>query len=85
MSEPTKCFRCRGNLKAGYIPNGVYNLIFPSSWVEGVPEFSSTWLTRGGWFGEPLDQKRLMSKSRFKIVTYRCTFCGMLESYAPNT
>jgi hypothetical protein len=26
-----------------------------------------------------------MSKSRLRIVTYRCTSCGMLESYAPNT
>jgi hypothetical protein len=85
MSEPTKCLRCHGNLEAGYIPNGVYNLVFPSSWVKGVPELRSSWRTRGGWFGDSLDQKRLMSKSRFRIVTYRCTSCGMLESYAPNT
>jgi hypothetical protein len=86
MSEPTKCLRCQGSLVVGYIPDASYTTIFASSWIEGAPEFRSGWLSRGrGWLGKPLDQKRFMSKSRLTVITYRCTSCGMLESYAPGT
>lgn len=87
MSEPTKCLRCQGNLQKGYVLDASWNAFFPSSWVEGVPEFiSGGWLIlTSRWFGKPLDQRRLMSKSRLSIVSYRCTTCGVLESYAPST
>jgi hypothetical protein len=86
MPEPTKCLRCQGSLVEGYVPDASYASIFVPSWIEGAPEYASGWLSRArsGWLGKALDPKRLMSKTRLTIVTYRCTSCGMLESYAPS-
>jgi hypothetical protein len=87
MSEPPKCRRCQGGMKAGYIPDASYNAVFVSQWVEGIPQTESGWLAalRKGWFGPPLSSSNLKGKSPLAIVTYRCTSCGLLESYAPST
>lgn len=42
-------------------------------WAEGVPE-------RSFWTG--LNMAR---RERHAVVTYRCSACGYLESYAPST
>lgn len=87
MSEPTKCLRCQGDLKTGFIQDVSQNAIFLSSWVEGSPEIRSGWLAAmlgGDWMGKPLDSKSVMGRRRLPIVAYRCTSCGMLEMYAPN-
>jgi hypothetical protein len=74
-------------MKTGYIPDASYNAVFAPSWVEGVPEYQSGWRAalRWGWFGKPLDLSRVRTGERHGIVTYRCTSCGMLESYAPDS
>ena len=41
-------------------------------WAEGVPE-------RSFWTG-----LNLASRERHAVVTYRCSACGYLESYAPS-
>jgi hypothetical protein len=87
VSEPTKCLRCQGDLKVGFIPDAAYNAIFLTSWVEGTPEIRSGWLTtlRGAYLvGKVLNFKNLMDRTKHPIVAYRCTSCGMLELYAPS-
>ena len=44
----------------------------PSEWAEGVPK--RTFL---GWLN-------LDGRERHAVVTYRCSACGYLESYAPS-
>lgn len=41
-------------------------------WAEGVPE-------RSFWTG-----LKLAGRERHAVVTYRCSACGYLESYAPS-
>jgi hypothetical protein len=41
-------------------------------WAEGVPE-------RSFWMG-----LKLAGRERHAVVTYRCSACGYLESYAPS-
>jgi hypothetical protein len=85
MSEPTKCLRCQGDLKAGFIPDGSYNSVFLSSWVEGTPEISTgsrATAIGGGWMGQIVDAKNLINRPKLPIIAYRCTSCGMLEIYA---
>jgi hypothetical protein len=41
-------------------------------WVSGIPDTSI-------WVG-----LKLKGRERLEIVTYRCTRCGYLESYAPS-
>jgi hypothetical protein len=87
MSDLTKCIRCHGDLKAGFIPDASYNAIFLTSWVEGAPEISTGWLRTllgGGWMGKALDIKNLMGRPKHPIIAYRCASCGMLELRARN-
>jgi hypothetical protein len=41
-------------------------------WAEGAPE-------RAFWMG-----LNLAGRERHAVVTYRCSACGYLESYAPS-
>jgi hypothetical protein len=88
VSEPAKCLRCQGDLKAGFIPDASYNAIFLTSWVEGTPEIKTGWLValRGAdLVGKVLNFKNLMNRPKHPIVAYRCTACGMLELHAPSS
>lgn len=43
-----------------------------TTWVSGMPDYSV-------WMG-----LKLKGHTRLESVTYRCTRCGYLESYAPS-
>ena len=45
---------------------------FAPEWAEGVPE-------RSFWTG-----LNVAGRERHAVVTYRCSACGYLESYAPS-
>ena len=45
---------------------------FAPEWTEGVPK-------RSFWTG-----LNLAGRERHAVVTYRCSACGYLESYAPS-
>ena len=49
------------------------NFGFAPEWAEGAP-------TRSFWTG-----LNLAARERHSVVTYRCSACGYLESYAPST
>jgi hypothetical protein len=46
---------------------------FAPEWAEGVPQ-------RSFWTG-----LKLAGRERLAVVTYRCSTCGYLVSYAPPT
>jgi hypothetical protein len=58
-------------MELGYVVDVVHYSALQSSWTSGKPERR---LFRGGikWF----------RRERIPIVSYRCTNCGFLESYA---
>jgi hypothetical protein len=87
VSEPTKCLRCQGDLKAGFIPDASHSAIFLLSWIEGAPGMRSGWLSAmlgGGWMGKALDIKNFTGRQKLPIVAYRCTSCGTLELRASD-
>ena len=67
------CSKCKGTMEVGVIPDVAHGRIFVSSWQRGVAE-------KG-----PLGGLKRMGKTRYEITAYRCTSCGYLESYAPQT
>jgi hypothetical protein len=74
MSEP-RCPKCEAAMQTGFIvdkglPHGS---VSTPEWAEGTPEPSF-------WSGV-----KLRGVVVHPVVTYRCTRCGYLESYAPAT
>lgn len=70
MPQPT-CPTCRVPMEEGFmIDRGHHNVTMTAEWVKGIPE--RTW-----WSGV-----RLKGKERLPAVTYHCTRCGLLQSYA---
>ena len=64
------CGKCGGRMEEGFQLDLTRNSDAVSHWVEGAP------LKR--WFGLNIRGKR-----RLPIEAWRCTRCGLLESYAP--
>jgi hypothetical protein len=63
------CPKCQGKMDVGVVPDETFNRTLPSTWYEGVPT--------KGFFG-----LKVRGNKSFEIMTYRCTACGYLESYA---
>lgn len=58
-------------MQLGFIPDYYHEYgVTPAKWVEGEPEKSF-------WTGAKVPKGKA-----HKVVTYRCTQCGYLESYA---
>lgn len=69
---PETCARCGSRQEKGFlIDRGDMHLITESTWASGEPN-------RSFWRGIVVqkDQRTL------PVSTYRCTRCGLLESYA---
>jgi hypothetical protein len=66
------CPKCKARMEEGFIVDYAYGWAkrVQSKWVGGAPVYS--W-----WLGLNLRRKRAIY-----VVTYRCTTCGFLESYA---
>jgi hypothetical protein len=67
----TSCHKCGHAMERGYVLDAMHgggNRV--EHWAEGHPEASF-------WFGLKLKGRRVMT-----VTTWRCTGCGLLESYA---
>ena len=67
-SPQLACGKCGGTMEEGFLLDHSHMVQVPSEWVEGPP-------VRSFWSGFKADVRR-------KVVTFRCTECGHLESYA---
>jgi hypothetical protein len=66
-----RCPKCGGAMEKGIMTDHFnYTSKVQSEWVSGAPELSF-------WTGV-----KITGKKRLKVVAYRCTGCGYLESYA---
>lgn len=66
-----ECLRCRSTMERGFvIDQGPHPQSGKREWIEGAPQPSF-------WSGVKTKGKRV-----FPVLTFRCTRCGALESYA---
>ena len=64
------CPKCSGEMELGFVPDRAsLTRRYPQLWFSGELE--------AGLFG-----MKLMGRATRGVVTYRCTKCGYLESYA---
>ena len=70
-AESLSCYRCQGNSTLGMLvePRDQHQV----RWVPGT--------ARGGMAGRFLGEGS-GDRERYRVVTYRCTRCGALESFA---
>jgi hypothetical protein len=66
----SECPKCKGDMEDGFIADRTDGNPYVSRWVEGQPE--KTWNLG----------VRIKGKVQRNISTYRCCYCGYLESYA---
>ena len=67
-----KCSKCGALMEIGFIPEFSYPQgIILNSWIKGKPEY-------GVWSGGP----KIRRKEMLPVLSYRCSACGYLESYA---
>jgi hypothetical protein len=64
------CSKCNGAMEPGFIVDYNYGAATQPEWATGEPHYSM-------WTGI-----RLKGRSRYKVITSRCSKCGFLESYA---
>lgn len=72
MTLPSVCMRCRGVLEPGFIVDrGDMDVLHEAAWASGTPRrrlLQTTAVEKG---------QRLLA-----IRTWRCTRCGLLETYS---
>jgi hypothetical protein len=73
MNDPVSCARCHGSMEPGFIVDHDYGAVAKSEWASGEPKYSH-------WLGMKMSNRR-----RYDVITYRCTRCGALESYARDS
>jgi len=59
-------------MEPGYMLDRGDSALAQSAWIEGAPE-------RSVWTG-----LKLKGHQRLSVLSYRCSKCGYLESYAPS-
>ena len=69
-----RCPKCQRTMEKGYVAELTYGSILQSAWTPGEP------IPRR--FGGGIKWNR---KDNIPIITFRCTSCGYLESYAPRS
>jgi len=65
------CPKCNRTMEIGFITDVAYGAVFQSSWLPGIPVVRRF---VGGVKWRQQDCRH--------VVTYRCSSCGFLESYA---
>ena len=70
MADPT-CPKCSRAMTRGFVVDEGYGVAGVSTWQDGDPRKSF-------WTGV-----KQLKDEQHEIVTWRCTGCGYLESYAP--
>ncbi len=64
------CGKCGGRMEQGFIPEAKDHSMKVERWVEGAPQKK--------WYG-----LKTRGLRQHEIETWRCSRCGLLESYAP--
>lgn len=70
-TDVSRCPKCNHTMERGYVADIGYGAVFQSGWTPGEPE-----------------PRRIVGGIKWRkgdnvsIVTYRCSGCGYLESYA---
>lgn len=77
MVRNLNCSRCGGMMQTGFIRDTSQNATVQSYWVEGEPQNTR-------FLGMDMGTLSLKNRTQLAVVTYRCTVCGYLESYAPD-
>lgn len=72
MNAPEKCPKCGGRMVEGFVLDQSHGARLVSSWVSGKPEPAF-------WTGT-----KIRGREQFKIRSFRCVYCGFLESYASD-
>ena len=67
-----RCTRCGGPQTEGVLLDSSPNAVRVGQWAEGVPEY---WVLR---------ILKMRGRRKMPIQSWRCTKCGLLESYANN-
>ncbi len=75
METILTCPKCAGAMEEGFLPDQSEGFYVPH-WQPGSPEPVRFLGGNVGTFKVNKDQWR-------PVITYRCTQCGFLESYAP--
>lgn len=73
MNSPRPiCPKCQHEMERGFLPEYVQGRVGTHPiWARGRPQ-------RSFWFGIKVPANHL------RVITFRCTGCGFLESYAPG-
>jgi hypothetical protein len=69
MPPDFKCSKCSGEMQEGLVVDLNYAGILQSMWVQDQP-------------GNGIGPGTMDSKRKVKTITYRCSNCGYLDSYA---
>jgi hypothetical protein len=71
IAESLSCYRCQGTTTRGMLVE--QRDLHQVRWVSGT--------ARGGMAGRFIGEGS-GDRERYRVVTYRCTRCGALESFA---
>jgi hypothetical protein len=74
MNQTTQCTKCQGELEGGFMLDHNDVSAHQALWASGAP--TRTVASDTG----PSKTERMLP-----VVTFRCTKCGYLESFAPNS
>ena len=69
MPSDIKCSKCSGEMQEGLVVDLNYAGILQSMWVDDHA-------------GKSVDPGAVDGKRKLKTITYRCSACGYLDSYA---
>jgi hypothetical protein len=72
-ADTPSCYRCQGAMTAGLLIDRDYSTKNQARWASGEPRRGV-----GAWFSGEASGTR----DEYRVVTYRCTRCGALESFA---
>ena len=73
MEHPTECTKCQGEVEIGFMVDHTDVGGHQAVWASGVP--TQTFSSAAGV---------AKSERTRAVVTFRCTKCGYLESYATS-
>lgn len=68
-TDPIQCPKCKALMEEGFLLDKTHGGNLSGQWIAGPPERS--------FWGVKVHGKRIIA-----VRTFRCTSCGLLESYA---
>ncbi len=67
-----RCPKCSTAMETGFLIDSSHKAVRVAHWAAGEPTY---------WF---LDILRMKGRRRLPVESWRCSRCGLLESYAPT-